>query len=628
MNTFKAEVNKIILALTSVGIVILLMLPVSLSAHHFRSGTMSWEPVSDNGTHITIRLKMQNGWSANHTHFRVEGDYSTWVTGYIGSIKADYYEIVWGDGTSNSDMDHKIISRDNVTTRTQDCQSHNNNNRICIDSTISEVGVYSSSVWTTGLTHTYPDNGTTDYVIYWTSTARASVENDNGDDWRNETKVNIGGPYDNNISPVSAVPPVVSVQDNKTFNYQLVATDANGDSLNYRWGTKAEFFDSSGDFVMPTGMTLSNSGLITWDVRDSVLCSGCSQDDTNDAGDLWVAVIMVEDKHDNGSVKSYIPIDFFFKIGSASNDPPEIIGLPTTTQTVIVGTTKTFTFTSTDDSGVAPTVSVLNPPSDNSSIWSTTTSTSGGVTTFSIAFAPDSSMANKSYAVNIRSTDNDSMTKDQSFGLKVSTVSNADPTAPIFISPANGGNVTSPVTFQFTRSTDSDGDTVSYNIYICTDSGFAGCSGTSVTAGVNFVPPFNQNFHDNLIPWPSPLHAATISQQISQDPSMIPKWVIMLGVLGLLSGLISLSVKNITHRRIMFMFIFLTSCFSLTIISCSEKEESSSSSTTSPSSSTTSTYLTYTTSDLTSGTTYYWKVIASDTRGGSAESETWSFTVQ
>ena len=37
---------------------------------------------------------------------------------------------------------------------------------------------------------------------------------------------------------------------------------------------------------------------------------------------------------------------------------------------------------------------------------------------------------------------------------------------------------------------------------------------------------------------------------------------------------------------------------------------------------------TYTNSDLTSGTTYYWKVIASDTRGGSAESATWSFTVQ
>ena len=232
-------------------------------------------------------------------------------------------------------------------------------------------------------------------------------------------------------------------------------------------------------------------------------------------------------------------------------------------------------------------------------------------------------MDNSTYAVNIRSIDNASMTKDQSLGLKVSSVSNADPTTPILLSPADNSTVTQPVTFQWEKSTDTDNDAVSYNIYICTDSGFVGCSGTSVTTGVNFNPPFNQNFHNNLIPWPSPLHAATVSQQISQDPSMIPKWVIMLGVLGLLSGLISLSVKNITHRRIMFMFIFLTSCFSLTIISCSEKEESSSSS-----SSTTSPYLTYTTSDLTTNTTYYWKVIASDTRGGSAESETWSFTVQ
>ena len=35
-----------------------------------------------------------------------------------------------------------------------------------------------------------------------------------------------------------------------------------------------------------------------------------------------------------------------------------------------------------------------------------------------------------------------------------------------------------------------------------------------------------------------------------------------------------------------------------------------------------------TTPTLTSGTTYYWKVVASDPKGGSAQSETWSFTVQ
>jgi hypothetical protein len=38
--------------------------------------------------------------------------------------------------------------------------------------------------------------------------------------------------------------------------------------------------------------------------------------------------------------------------------------------------------------------------------------------------------------------------------------------------------------------------------------------------------------------------------------------------------------------------------------------------------------ITVSNSGLTSGTTYYWKVIASDPKGGSAESETWSFTVQ
>ena len=144
MNTFKEEVNKIILALTSVGIVILLMLPASLSAHHYRYGTMSWEPVSDNGTHITIRLKMQNGWTANHGDFRSSNDYNTFVSGYVGSIKEEYQRINWGAGTANSanpKVDFKVLSRDNST-----------------NDTITEMGDYSSGTWTTGVTHAYPDN--------------------------------------------------------------------------------------------------------------------------------------------------------------------------------------------------------------------------------------------------------------------------------------------------------------------------------------------------------------------------------------------------------------------------------------------------------------------------------------
>ena len=630
MNTFKAEVNKIILALTSVGIVILLMFPASLSASHFRYGTMSWVPDSDNGTHITIRLKMENGWTANHANFRESDAYNTtdglWVSGYIGSVKDNYTIINWGDG-DNSSVDMRILSRENTTgTASSNCDQNDNQSLArCKDSTITEMGEYASSTWTTGVTHTYPDNGTTEYVVHWGKEYRKPTENYPATNvqWRNETKVNIGGPYDNNTSPVSAVPPVIQVQDNTIFTYQVGATEANSDTLTYRWGKLNEFFQTDGSgstatFTKPTGMELSSSGLITWDVRDSVLCSGCSQNDTNDVGDFWVTVIMVEDRHDNGSIKSYVPVDFFFKTTAASNAPASLSGIPSGTQIVSVGNTKTFTIKSTDDSGVAPTISVLNPPSDNSSIWSTTSSTSGGETTFTITFTPDSSMGGNTSVISVRSIDNDNMTKDQSFGIQVSSVSNADPTAPILQSPSNGDTVTSPVTFRFAVSTDSDGDTVSYTMYICTNSGFVGCSGTSVTAGVNFVPPFNQNFHDNLIPWPSPLHAATSSQQISQDLSMMPKLFIMLGVLGLLSVFISFSVKNITYRRIIFMLFLIIIG---TAVSCSTSSDNTLGESASDD-------VTYTNSDLTSGTTYYWKVVASDIKGGSAESETWSFTVQ
>ena len=163
--------------------------------------------------------------------------------------------------------------------------------------------------------------------------------------------------------------------------------------------------------------------------------------------------------------------------------------------------------------------------------------------TFSISVTPVSSMDNATYALHIRATDNASMTKDQSLGIKVTSVSNADPTAPILVSPANGATVAKPVTFQWTKSTDADNDDISYSLYFCTDSGFAGCSGTTVAASGNLMPPINHNYQDSLISWPRNLVAAPVYQQISQDLSMIPKWLIMLTAFGLLSGLISFSLK-------------------------------------------------------------------------------------
>jgi len=109
------------LALTSVGIVILLMFPESLSANHFRYGTMSWE-LMDNGS---IRLKMENGWTADH---------SNWSSSNTGDIKSNYQTIYWGDGTNSAKtIDFKVLSRDNTT-----------------NDTITEIGD-SSSGWIQGV---------------------------------------------------------------------------------------------------------------------------------------------------------------------------------------------------------------------------------------------------------------------------------------------------------------------------------------------------------------------------------------------------------------------------------------------------------------------------------------------
>ncbi len=533
---------------------------------------------------------MENGWTANHGSFRLLSAYDVpGSSGHVGSIHHDFITIKWGDTTTQL-VDIKIKSRTSQYASLACGSVVDQTLDRCKDSTISDMGEDNSTGFGAnppilGVNHNF-DNGS--YVVWWNKSTRASVHSDqngNGNKWRNETLVRIGGDYIGNESPVGAVPAIVQVQDNQTFTYQVNATDPNQDNLTFRWGKMQEFFIESGtgntdNFTKPTGMTLSPSGLIEWDVRDNN--SGLST--TTD--DLWNAVIMVEDRLDNGTAKSYIPIDFFFKVTDPANYPPSFTEFPTGTQTVSVDSTKIFTIKSTDDSGVAPIISVLNPPSDNNSVWDNTTSNAmvngDNITSFTITFRPDSSLGDTSKVVNIRSTDTVGMSKDQSFSIQVSSVANDDPTVPILLSPADGDNVTSPVTFGFAGSTDPDGDTVSYILYVCDRSDFVGCTtGTSVTAGGNFVPPFNQNFHDNLIPWPSPLYAATSSQQISLDISMIPKWFIMLVMLGLLSVIISLSVKNIKHRRIVFMLFLIIIG---TAVSCMKSSDSSSSENSTPSS--------------------------------------------
>ncbi len=259
MNTFKAEVNKIILALTSVGIVILLMFPVSLSASHFRYGTMSWVLTgNDNATHTEIRLYVTTGWRTDvGDPFDTVGETATIDPAYT-VVSTNFININWGDGVTTSGVTIRTTSIDPAA-----------------GSSTAEIGTLSGGVWTPGLTHSYSDNGT--YIVSWANQSRISgIANiANSSKWRNETKVTIGGIHAGNVSPVSTMPPIIQVQDNTTdnFTFQVSATDANsGDNLHYRWGTWQEFVDNeTSTYYPPTGMSLSSTGYIQWDVRDSAL---------------------------------------------------------------------------------------------------------------------------------------------------------------------------------------------------------------------------------------------------------------------------------------------------------------------------------------------------------------------
>ncbi|SVD71860.1 uncharacterized protein METZ01_LOCUS424714, partial [marine metagenome] len=145
MNTFKAEVNKIILALTSVGIVILLMLPASLSASHFRYGTMSWVLTgNDNATHTEIRLYVTTGWrTAYGNPFDTVGETAT-----TDNSNNNFININWGDGQTTSGVVIRTTSIDTAA-----------------GSSNAEIGTLSGGVWTPGLTHSYSDNGT--YTVSW-----------------------------------------------------------------------------------------------------------------------------------------------------------------------------------------------------------------------------------------------------------------------------------------------------------------------------------------------------------------------------------------------------------------------------------------------------------------------------
>jgi hypothetical protein len=286
---------------------------------HFRYGNLSWDALSGN----VVDFHFQQTWRRTFFGAPNVGDLVTTST------------LEFGDGTL-ADVQLRVLSID--TTK---------------DLFVGElVHLNPDGSYSEGLEHTYSAPG--EYTAFMDSCCRISTLQNNRDgEFRTETLVNVGS---GKSSPMSSVPPIVQVADNTLVQFQVPAADRNGDPITFRLATSDEAGGAFSDYVQPPGLSISSTGLITWDIRDSVLPNV-------HVGQLWTTQVMVEAHDSQGAVISKIPIDFLLQVVGSTSPPPAFDQIPTQPINVLAGQTVTFTVQASDvNLADHVELTALNPP--------------------------------------------------------------------------------------------------------------------------------------------------------------------------------------------------------------------------------------------------------------------------
>ena len=179
------------------------------------------------------------------------------------------------------------------------------------------------------------------------------------------------------------------------------------------------------------------------------------------------------------------------------------------------------------------------------------------------------------------------------FTIKAVSHTNTPPTAPELVSPAHGSTGVDPSTVEFTwnNSTDDDGDEITYKLYLDQDPNFTNTD---------------------------PIDIAQLLRTAMEYAGL---GGLSSGLLFLLTLFAGLGCRR-KYRKIGSMLIVMLATVTLMLSSfsgcggggkggSSDDEE-----------------IIHEVTDLDTGATYYWKVVASDNNGGETESEVWSFTTE
>lgn len=207
----------------------------------------------------------------------------------------------------------------------------------------------------------------------------------------------------------------------------------------------------------------------------------------------------------------------------------------------------------------------------------------GGTTTFDITFDPSASGI-RNATISIANDDSD----EDPYSFSIQGMGNYQPSVPELLSPSDGAlGVSVPVSFRWMSSTDPDGDTLAYKLYVCDNQTFTDCD--------------------------TPVY--TIA---TDEPLMRGNGIYLAGT-GMGFVLMGFAFGGISRRRMVAVVLVLLVLSGMFLVACGDDNN----------------IITYEygsdfalpVESLLSGEVYYWKVVASD---GIDEtpSPVWDFTTE